>query len=143
MSVLTSVRRVAVSFLDQHVPGRTKRLILIASLSASMCQKTVLPKETLRKLNHVMELSSNDSALVLPIQLSKAIWNGRDGNVVLPALADIERAPHTLHDAVVKIVTVIPKWLHYASVETICSDILRLMENRELLRSPPGNDGAA
>lgn len=118
--------------LSKHLPNRTKRLILFASLSARMCNTTRFDKTTLSKLNQVMLLGSDDNALKLPMQLSKAIWKGDNGVQVLhpePQAADPDEVINRVLDA-------IPSWLRYGHSETIRADLKTFMSHQGLLPAP-------
>lgn len=114
------------------MPNRTKRLMCLASLSAYMKGSTSLDAETITKLNNVMVLSSEDSALKLPVELSKAIWNGPDGKELISTDVfnlDIirQRAPTTLRAAVNAVVAGIPSWMRYADDAEMIADVTKLL----------------
>jgi hypothetical protein len=133
MTRSTSIKPFFAGLLMKHLPNRTKRLILFASLSARMCNTTRFDKSTLSKLNQVMLLGSDDNALTLPVQLSKVIWKGDAGVQVHypePQAVDPEEAISRVFEA-------IPQWLRYAQPETIRADLMTFMSHRDLIAAHP------
>lgn len=122
-------------FLSKHLPERTKRLVFLASFSARLKGETVYDKETFSKLNQVMALVSEDSAMKLPVHLSKVIWHGRD-------VADITHADvrtsttltkERLQTIATSVLEAMPKWLRYDSDPAIANDIMKLLNNRNVV----------
>lgn len=115
-------------FFAGHLPARMKRLILLASVSGRLKEPETFSNETLAKLNKVMELSMRDTALMGPIQLSRAIWYGQtsteiiqdDPNVVTSDEDRLVRAAHN-------IITKAPGWLRYGSEEEMLPDVIKLL----------------
>lgn len=133
MTRSTSSKPFLAGLLMKHLPNRTKRLILFASLSARMCNTTRFDKTTLSKLNQVMLLGSDDNALNLPVQLSKVIWKGDTGVQVLcpePQAIDPQAAIERVFQA-------IPSWLRYAQPETIRADLMTFMSHQDLIAAHP------
>ena len=64
------------SFLGCGLPSRTKRLILVTSLTARVKNDPDLDRATLKRLNELLDLCSSENAMRLPAHLSSVIWNG-------------------------------------------------------------------
>jgi hypothetical protein len=77
-----AIKEVLVDMLDKHLPRRTKRLLFLASFFASVKdeKEPSFDDPALQKLNQLMRLSNTDSALKLPVHLSRVIWRGRTFN---------------------------------------------------------------
>lgn len=119
------------AILGRLLPASKKRLILFASLSARISKdKAKFNISTLHKLNEIMVLSNRDDALLLPVQLSKVIWSGDDGNVVLYPTPDNQMSED---DVVNKIMSEIPDWLKYSNMKGIKEDLLRLLHHQEVI----------
>lgn len=115
--------------LSKILPDRTKRLILLASLTAWLSSKTGFDQKTCHKLNTMMQLCSDDNALEFPMLLNKVIWKGDSGNIQLsPEHNNID-----LNNTVTRLVTQVPCWLRYSDTATIKKDISHILENRMLL----------
>ena len=115
--------------IKQYLPDRTKRLILLASLSGYICNKTILDRQAIHKLNEVMALSASDSALVVPIQYSKMIWQKRIGDIFIhpPAQVSSEKCLAT------QLADHIPQCLRYSTYQEMLDDIKKLLENKPVL----------
>jgi hypothetical protein len=119
-------------FLQRHLPNRTKRLIFLASLSARLKNTQNFDNATLTKLNQVMVLSHTESAIKLPVQLSRAIWNGRSAGEIFNA--DLQKESlqkERLAELVANVINSMPAWLCYGEKETIEQDVSRLLNNRD------------
>lgn len=125
----------AAAFLETHLPNRTKRLVFLASLTARLKGSETFDQETLHKLNKVMILSSSDSALKLPVQLSRAIWHGKTSyeifNAELDATCSLNQA--YLKELASRVISAMPAWLRYASDDAIEHDVEQLLENRSIV----------
>lgn len=106
-------------FLHTHLPKRTKRLVGLASLGAHLKGTTSLDDQAISKLNTIMALGSRDSALKLPVQLSKVIWNGR--------AKDIRPKVESPDQSAVKVVQDFPRWLRYDDEGTMRADVEALI----------------
>ena len=94
-----------------------------------------MDNETLAKLNTVMVLSSSDSAIKLPVVLSKAVWNGR---TISEITHDEVRTPQTLtkdrlQTIATSVLSAMPKWLRYDNDAAIRADVVKLIDNRNLV----------
>lgn len=130
-----AIRAGVTSLLEELLPGRTKRLIFLASFSARLKGEAPLDNETLAKLNTVMVLSSSDSAIKLPVVLSKAVWNGR---TISEITHDEVRTPQTLtkdrlQTIATSVLSAMPKWLRYDNDAAIRADVVKLIDNRNLV----------
>lgn len=124
------VSRIVTKVLAKVIPDRTKRLVMLSSLYASMCNKTNFNSNTISKLNKIMALSSDDKALEFPMQLSSAIWHGDQGKTILH---DSNAQQLSVHDVIEKILNTMPQWLIYSDRESVSQDIAKLLANRSKL----------
>lgn len=113
------------------LPNRTKRLIFLASFSARVKEAQVLDNDTLKKLNEIMNIAGSEDALKLPVQLSKAIW---DGQTVFAQCRPLhQQGPlqePTMQDLVQQIKNAMPKWLHYGREGDVEADLTRLLQHK-------------
>jgi hypothetical protein len=129
--VSAALKRGMLHVLDTQLPRRTKRLIFLASFSARMKNEKQFDSATLEKLNRLMVLSSNDSALKLPIHLSKVIWNGRTINDICgDSFADGQLSSDRVAIAAEQIVNRMPNFLRYGRRNDIVADVKKLLSNR-------------
>lgn len=127
-SLQTSLAEGVVNFLGTHLSKRMKRLILLASVSGRLKEPDTFNNETLAKLNRVMELGKRDSAIMVPVQLSKAIWYGQNTREIIEddpstITSDEER----LRRAAMRLYDRSPKWLRYGSAEEVLPDLIKLL----------------
>lgn len=123
------VMKPIVGFLERHLPNRTKRLIFITSLGARMKNTETFDNATLHKLNQVMTLSSNESALKLPVQLSRAIWRGKSSYEIFNADVQETIKAARIKEMAVRAIKAMPAWLRYDRDENIEKDVVQLLSN--------------
>jgi len=122
------------NFLEKHLPNRTKRMMFIASLSARLKGTETFDNITLLKLNQVMALSNTESALKLPVQLSRAIWRGRSSYEIFNADVQKESTqPSRIKDMAVQAAGSMPAWLRYDKNEGIEDDVVLLLNNSKVV----------
>lgn len=130
------------AFLGQHLSGKTKRMVFLASLSARLKSESFKGSmsfadddETLAKLNEVMVLAHRPSAAKLPVALSKVIW--QDQTVEQITQEDVRTSkPFTkehLQKISARVLDAMPSWLRYDSDPVIKSDVTKLLENRSVV----------
>jgi len=124
-----AIRRLAAS-LFSRLPDRTKRAVLFTSIVACRDRQPV-NRATLHKLNTIMALCENDSALELPMKLSRVIWSGERGNVVMYSL-DPEN-PISVEQTAEDLITLIPGWLKYGNPKGLREDLVKLLTLRQEL----------
>ena len=130
-------------FLGQVLPKRMKRLIFVSSFIAHIKNSTNPDKELLSKINKLLLLSSNDDALLLPVQLHQQIWQKvvlkdvlTDKNIEIDDISQIAsysfKKPQirTLSEEIIR---VIPNWLLYGSKTQIRSDLICIFQNMDIL----------
>lgn len=130
MKILTSFRTLVSGVLSKVIPSRTKRLILLSSLYARLRNTTSFDSATIHKLNKALSLCKDDKAIQFPMHLTRAIWRGDRGNVILypePNIAELEIL-------VRRVMQTIPSWLRYDEV-SMFKDLYKLFENRSMLAS--------
>jgi hypothetical protein len=137
--VTEALREHSVQWLDRYLPRRTKRLMFLASFFARVKDGQVegepeIGDPVLEKLNSLMQLSNSDSALKLPVHLSKAIWRGKTLTDICgeSILAD-QATPDTIEHAIKQIIVAMPKWLRYGRPEDIEKDVRQLLVHRQIL----------
>lgn len=124
------VSRIMTKVLSKVIPDRTKRLVMLSSLYANLCNKTNFNSNTISKLNKIMALSSDDKALEFPMHISSAIWHGDHGRTILH---DSSSQQLSVHDLIEKIISTMPQWLVYSDKEIVSQDIAKLLANRSKL----------
>lgn len=129
MSTITVGGNFFTRLLSRIIPDRTKRLILLASLTAWLSNKTGFDQKTCHKLNTMMQLCNDDNALEFPMRISKVIWKGDSGNIQLYP----EHTHSDLDNTVTRLVDQVPCWLRYSDITSIRKDISHILENRLLL----------
>lgn len=120
-------RQKAVRFFCAHLPFRMKRLVHNASLGAYLEGSTSLDNATINKLNAVMALGSNDSALKLPVLLSRVIWDGKVQTHDLSQEAPQSATPDLVAQMTTLYTQATPKWLRYGEERVIRSDVEKLL----------------
>ena len=117
------------SFLGCGLPSRTKRLILVTSLTARVKNDPDLDRATLKRLNELLDLCSSENAMRLPAHLSSVIWNGESVASIQPALVGKEQiADKKVSELVLYFKQSIPLWLRYDDAE-VESDLRQLFRN--------------
>lgn len=115
--------------LLNRVPARTKRVILLASITAGVKEKPDLDPETIKKLNELLQLCTNEKALSFPAHLASLIW---DGQVITMVKDDLQNKEvlnsNCLTDMVSRFKQCIPSWLRYEDAE-LDSDLKKLFKN--------------
>lgn len=128
MNLKASISNLFLLILTKSLKPQTKRLLMLASLGANLCEKSEFDKNSTHKLNTVMSLSHRDDALKLPFLLRKVIWNGSKGSELL--YSEDERE---IQEATEKLLKDAPSWLRYSSEESMKQDIQELLDNRNVL----------
>jgi hypothetical protein len=129
-----AIRASFTSLLKRHLPGRTKRLIFLASFSARLKGSNNFDSATLKKLNEAMALASSDSSIKLPVHLSRAIWDGK--TVFDICDENVCSAPFdTAHVRLLaqRVIDAMPSWLRYGEEAVIKEDISKLLDNRDIV----------
>jgi len=136
-------RRLFHSVLKSTVPNHTKKIIMLSSVAARIRDTTDPDRDIAAKLNHVLALSNDDDALLLPMQLSRRIWSSpiqincsTKAESEFKDLNDFHLMPlsstqiRIVSDQIVKNT---PDWLRYGSNREMKKDVLKvLMSSRQL-----------
>lgn len=117
--------------LKHYLPDRTKRLLMLGSLSGCIYGKTTFDKKTIRKLNEVLSLSHSDNALVFPMQLIKVVWRKHDIETVLYSMKT-KTSPEFENYFARQLVERIPLCLQYSTYQEMFEDIKKLLENKPI-----------
>ena len=121
-------------FLAEHLSARTKRLVFLASLTARVKETNELNDETLSKLNKLMALSNDASALKLPVYLSKAVWHGKDSRTIFNGdVVNSDISSGRIKDMAFNVIASMPAWLRYGSDGDMANDVKRFIDNRSTL----------
>lgn len=126
------LRQLVGNLLNKKLPTKTKRQVFLVSFAALLKGATTYDQETFSKLNRVLALSeSGDSALAVPVILSKVIWNGKTSievcqENVLEGSFTSDRISHIVSN----ILNIMPKWLHYGATEEIEKDVAVILKDR-------------
>jgi len=119
-----------INLVGKSFPERTKRLVLITSLVGSFGDAVKIDAETLHKLNKIMSLCSTESAMELPIRLSRAIWNGKTSYEIFnDKFTDSTMDGVRIKRIAEYVASTMPKWLCYGDAATIVKDIEQLLAN--------------
>lgn len=125
--------------LGAILPRRMKRLIFVSSFIAHLRNTNNPDRQLLAKINKLLVLTSNDEALLFPIQLHQRIWdkvelkdvlNGKsitvDDSSQISSYRFRKPQIRILSEEIIKI---IPSWLMYGSKNQIRSDLICIFEN--------------
>lgn len=129
-----------VAFLEGFLPTKIKRMIFLSSLLAYI-QGTKNPNQQLvYKLNHLLKLSNNDKATMVPPLINERIWGnlvsrsepfGKNGLLLsdLSEIRDYEVFAYHSRFISDRIIRRTPTWLRYGSNKQIREDLLALLNN--------------
>ena len=140
-------RRVGRYLLDKVLPDRTKRLIFFSSFLAHIQICDYSDKSLINRLNLLLNLSKDDSALVFPMHLHNQIWSKLHIDKILEEkgidITDVNQISkiefmspkvRTLSEDIIK---VMPDWLRYDSNTRMRSDLIKLFKNiGDLIQKP-------
>lgn len=134
--------RATIGVLNTLLPDRIKRMIFISSLAAHIKEVSNPDKVLIGKLNKLLELSSSDGALKLPMSAHQRIWHNLEPNTIyastrqsdspLTSLSELQShrlPPQQLRIVSEQIIKFTPDWLRYGSNRQIRSDLMRLFSN--------------
>lgn len=124
-----ALREKTAVFLEAYLPTRMKRLACLASLGAYLNGSTSLDADTMSKLNTLMVLGADDSALKLPVYLSKVIWEGKVHEVVLEKEAVPSGKGQTVTQIATSFIAAMPAWLRYGEESVIREEVEKLVAN--------------
>jgi hypothetical protein len=126
------LRRLVGDVLNEKLPIKTKRQVFLVSFAALLKGATTYDQETFSKLNRVLALSeSGDTALAVPVILSKVIWNGKTSFEICKE--DVTEGAFTsdrISQIVTNILNSMPKWLLYGSTADIEKDVSVILNDR-------------
>ena len=128
MHLVERFKNAASEKLKKYLPERTKRLILLASIYGEVMKHTALRKESLEKLNELMQLSHDVNAIKFPVHISKVIWRSKTAENIICGL-DGNDCEQTLAKSIVSIV---PNCLKYSTYEQMLGDIEKLLANKKV-----------
>lgn len=140
---MQSLRRLintfVVMFLDNVLPNRMKRLILLSSLYAKINSVSEPDKAIALKLNQVLSLSKSHEALLFPMQLGNRLWRdsikvecGNSKSLKINSFSEIAIASLTRTEMRIvsdQILKTIPQWLKYGSNRQMKQDLTILLSS--------------
>jgi hypothetical protein len=132
--VLTTLRIWAARILLFVVPQRVKRLIVLGSLAAKMCEHSTGSSVCKSKLQVEMDLCKDPNALDLPFLLKEKIWTKatRDIDELLKETLAGELIDQQDWKMVARrIVSKMPCALYWADKATVTKDVTRLLNRRQ------------
>jgi hypothetical protein len=88
---------------------------------------TSLDDATISKFNSLMALGNSDSALKLPILLSRVIWDGKVQDVTSAQAKPHYHTPVVVAQMATGFINATPKWLRYGEENIIRGDIEKLL----------------
>jgi len=124
-----AIRSGLAGMLGQHLSERTKRILFLASFSAQLKDPSEFDDEMRHKLNQMLELSSDDNALKLPVHLSHAIWRNRPFELGVRLSLKNESVQERAHLLGKKVMEAMPKWLRYGDDKRMLGDLEQLLRN--------------
>ena len=115
------------------IPRHMKRLVLWVSVVSAYRKSTKVDNSCVKALNDLLGLASKESAMSLPITISKVIWKDVDG--VVQVLHDASSQDPSLHKAQLRerFIQAIPAWLCYSTEIKMGEDFEKLVQNRSLV----------
>ncbi len=102
--------------LDNVLPNRTKRLIVISSLCPVVAEKSELTDEYLTLLNTQMSLCREEEALKLPFTMSHSIWKDLSAQ-------EIQSKDQNPDQLAGRIMAKLPEWLKYDKEPVILNEL--------------------
>lgn len=111
--------------LDTVLPDRTKRLLLISSLSGRLLKKENINDDYLALLNTQLSLCREEDAIRLPIAINEQIWPECPIDIVDTNMV----SDKDITSLVKRIMEKIPEWLKYdreSIIEDELSQVLKL-----------------
>jgi hypothetical protein len=130
--MLASVQVRAAAALQSVLPVRSKRMVFLASLAQRLSNQSHFDKATRQKLNTVMQLAHGEDSLLLPMELSEVIWQGKKGAEIFrfdPAQVPITQ--ENIKEMTQSVLQAMPQWLRYGEEPEIERDVATLFENRK------------
>lgn len=126
------LRQLVGNMLNKRLPTKTKRQVFLVSFAALLKGATTYDQETFSKLNRVLALSeSGETALAVPVILSKVIWNGKTPmEVCRENVLEGAFTSDRISQIVSNILNSMPKWLMYGATEDIEKDVGVILKDR-------------
>lgn len=137
-------RRFTTWVIRKFFSDKMKRLIFVASIVGLIYEFKNPDSRIINKLNTALKLAAHPEAIELPLRVKSSIWKDRDLNILgqngkVIHVCDVEKAEMTNKDIETlaeQLTGQAPQWLKYAQWETMCSDVVRLVQQVRLNRAP-------
>lgn len=112
------------------IPRHMKRLVLWASVVSAYRKSTKVDNSCVKALNDLLGLASKESAMSLPITISKVIWKDVDGVVQILHDADCPTASSQTAQLRERFIKAIPAWLSYSTDVKMGEDFEKFVQHR-------------
>lgn len=140
MKPIAAIKRLISSKVSKCISGvlprKIKRLIYLSSVIAVLDDIKNPSSEITRKLNLLLGLSKDDSAIILPMYIHSFIWgdviksHAKEFNVYQDKL---KNEPMNFDDVVNFFCCNTPMWLSYGSIELLKRDLKTMFSTLPLL----------
>lgn len=137
--IMGTLEKKTSDILGAILSKKAKRTIFVSSFIAHIQKLQQSDKTLLTKLNLLMELVSDDKALVLPSRLHNKIWGNlqleellRERNIAVTSIDEIvhlEFSTPQIRTMSEQIVKATPEWLRYDSNTKMRADLIKLFKN--------------
>ncbi len=115
------------------IPHHMKRVVLWASVLSAYRKSNEVDNACVKALNNLLGLCKKDSAMALPISISKVIWEDMNGAVQVLHDADIQSPFNQKAQLRERFIKAIPSWLRYGSDSNMGDDFDKLVQNRNIV----------
>ena len=142
---LISLLRVANRFLiglllTIGVSKHGKRLIFVVTLFAGLNKARETSLESLQTLNNKLGVTEYDAALEFPVLMAGRIWGDLTLDCVLGGECTGGRQCQSLCQEELarmadKVLSIMPKWMRYAPLETMLKDAEQVVQTNRALRT--------
>lgn len=115
------------------IPRHMKRLVLWSSLLSAYRRSNEVDNKCVKALNDLLGLAKKESAMALPITVSKVIWEDMDGAVQVLHDADQQTVLSQKSQLRERFIKAIPSWLRYSNEADMGKDFDKLLQNRKIM----------
>lgn len=115
------------------IPRHMKRLVLWSSVVSAYRKSNEVDNACVKALNDLLGLCKKESAMALPITISRVIWQDVDGAVQV--LHDAGAVTVLNQKALLRerFIKAIPSWLRYSNECKMGDDFDKLIQNRTIV----------
>lgn len=113
------------------LPDRTKRMVVISSLTANVLKLEELDTPTMERLNKAFKLCSLNEAMQLPVLLNSLLWRNKPISGVIRVLMTEDNVCESKITVLTQSVkSVIPVWLRYSDAQ-LHDDVTYFLTHRK------------